>query len=63
MSKHGPCQNCPRQAAAWLHFRDGTSVRLCPGCLDQWFDAADDQPQLEPRIWGWLAPPTALAAA
>jgi hypothetical protein len=62
MSKHGPCRNCPKQAAAWLHLRDGTRVRLCQPCLDVWFDEADDRPQLEPRIWGWLAPRSAPAA-
>ena len=53
MSKHGPCRTCPEQAVAWIRIA-GITFRLCKPCLDRWFDMADEQPQLEPRIWGWL---------
>ncbi|MBA4865922.1 hypothetical protein H1V43_32175 [Streptomyces sp. PSKA54] len=61
MSK--PCRNCPAHAAAWLRLRDGTHIRLCHPCLNHWFDEADDRPELEPRIWGWLVPPAPAPAA
>lgn len=57
MSKHGPCRNCPEPATAWIRLSDGTMFRLCTPCLDAWFDTADDMPQMEPRIWGWLVRP------
>ncbi|MFI6251503.1 hypothetical protein [Streptomyces sp. NPDC051016] len=57
MSKHGPCRTCPAPAVAWLRFSRITSLRLCRTCLDSWFDMADDQPEMEPRIWGWLTSP------
>lgn len=57
MNGHGPCGTCPEQAVAWIRLPDGTHFRLCKLCLDAWFDLADEQPQLEPRIWGWLVPP------
>lgn len=64
MSKHGPCLNCPEPAVAWLHFRDGIrTVRLCQLDLDAWFDHADDHPTMEPRVWGWFAPPLPAAEA
>lgn len=63
MSKHGPCQTCPEQATAWIRLPNGTHFRLCKPCLDAWFDRADDQPQLEPRIWGWLIRPVPDAEA
>lgn len=61
MSKHGPCLTCPERAVAWIRLADGTHTRLCRTCLDAWFDLADDQPELEPRIWGWLVRPTPAA--
>jgi len=61
VSKHGPCRTCTEPAVAWLRFRDRTSSRLCQRCLNTWFDMADDQPQLEPLIWGWLVPPAPAA--
>ena len=57
MSKHGPCRNCPEPATAWIRLPGSIHVHLCRPCLDAWFDRADDQPELEPRIWGWLVPP------
>lgn len=54
MSKLGPCRTCPELAVAWIRLIDGTHLQLCKPCLDAWFDMADEQPQLEPRIWGWL---------
>ena len=54
MSKHGPCRTCPEPAVAWLRFPGGITCRLCRTCLNDWFDMADDRPQLEPLIWGWL---------
>lgn len=63
MSKHGPCFQCPEQAVAWLHFEGGArTVRLCRLDLDAWFDAADDHPEMEPRIWGWFVKPEPPAA-
>lgn len=55
MSRPGPCRTCPEDAVAWVRMPDGTTFRLCKPCLNAWFDMADEQPQLEPRIWGWLA--------
>lgn len=61
MSKLGPCRTCPEQAVAWIRLTDGTHSQLCKPCLDAWFDMADEQPQLEPRIWGWFVRPAPLA--
>lgn len=58
MSRHGTCLNCDDPAVAWLHLQGGfRTVRLCRLDLDTWFDTADDHPDMEPRIWGWFAPP------
>lgn len=62
MSKHGPCRTCPEPAVAWIRLPGGMTVRLCRPCLDAWFDMADDMPNLEPRIWGWLVRPTRVVA-
>ena len=40
--------------ARWNH-RIGNVSRLCKPCLDGWFDNADDDPDLEPASWSWLA--------
>ena len=61
MSKHGPCRTCTEPAVAWMRLADGTHARVCKVCLDDWFDLADDQPQLEPRIWGWFVRPEPAA--
>ena len=57
MSKHGPCRTCSEPAVAWIRLPGSIHVHLCRPCLDAWFDRADDQPELEPRIWGWLVAP------
>jgi len=62
VSKHGPCRTCPEPAVAWIRLPGGTTVRLCKPCLDAWFDMADDMPNLEPRIWGWLLRPAGPSA-
>lgn len=40
--------------ARWI-CRNGNIVRLCQPCLDWWFDNADDDPDLEPLAWTWIA--------
>lgn len=39
-------------AIAWICIT--SPVQVCQGCLDAWFDNADDDPDLEPATWGWL---------
>jgi hypothetical protein len=42
-------------AVAWLiHATWRGRMHFCQGCLDRWFDDADDNPRLEPAAWGWL---------
>lgn len=42
-------------AVAWLiHATSRSRWHFCQGCLDRWFDNADDNPSLEPAAWGWL---------
>lgn len=62
MSKHGPCvlsvhQAAPVPAVAWWLGPNGHYTALCKPCLDIWFDAADDDEDLEPHAWGWFVPP------
>ena len=61
MSKHGPCElrlpTCGPQAVAWWDCPTGRTVRLCKTCLDDCFDAADNDPNSEPTAWGWFVPP------
>jgi hypothetical protein len=64
VSKHGPCQlsHHDEPAVAWWRGRNGHTVWLCQGCLDHWFDNADDDPALEPAAWGWFYEPRPAAA-
>lgn len=43
-----------RPAVAWWRHANGITSKLCQSCLDRWFDAADDDPDLEPAVWCWL---------
>lgn len=47
----------PRQSTAVAHWTalNGYVAYLCQHCLDSWFDNADDDEDLEPAGWGWLA--------
>lgn len=53
-----PCRyrfpTCGPVAVAFWNCVNGNRVILCQGCLDAWFDNADDDPFLEPASWGWL---------
>jgi hypothetical protein len=42
-------------AVARWDCRNGNVVHLCQTCLDAWLDNADDEPDLEPAGWSWLA--------
>lgn len=44
----------PSAVAWWICTPSQNRVRVCQGCLDAWFDNADDDPFLEPVAWGWL---------
>ena len=61
MSKHGPCYmnlNSCGPVVAWLTTNPAANiVRLCQGCLDWWFDNADDGNSRAALDWGWIHPP------
>lgn len=44
---------CGPVVARWKT-QTGYWFPLCQGCLDAWFDNADDDPDLEPVAWRWL---------
>lgn len=44
----------PAAVAWWIFIPLRNRVQVCQGCLDAWFDNADDDPFLEPAAWGWL---------
>jgi hypothetical protein len=44
---HGP-------AVARITHHHGGTTGLCQPCLDDWFDSADENEDLEPTAWRWV---------
>lgn len=54
MNRTGRLASCGPAVARWT-CGNGNVVPLCQACLDCWLDNADNDPDLEPAKWRWVA--------
>ena len=54
MTCTGRLTSCGPVVARWT-CGNGNVILLCQRCLNAWFDNADDDPDLEPAEWRWVA--------